>query len=84
MGQLRQESRFQPGNLVMVRVCSDHFVDDNSLGDLYSFPELKLGYKKQIPQSRREIVTKKKVKIHIAEETVHTPSPFRTPSSKNQ
>ena len=69
------------------RVCSDHFVDGEPTVT-YPFPELKLGYEKQIPQPRRKIfkhpALPKKAKKHIAAETVQTSSPFRTPPRENQ
>ena len=56
MGQLRRENKdkttWKPCN--SDRVCSDHFVDGEPTVT-HPFPELKLGYKKQIPQPRRKI-----------------------------
>ena len=88
MGQLRRENKdkttWKPCN--SDRVCSDHF-DDGEPTVTHPFPELKLGYKKQIPQPRRKIfkhpVPLKEAKKHIAAETVQT-SPFTTPPDKNQ
>ena len=50
-------------------MCSDHFVDGKPTVT-HSFPELKLGYEKQIPG--------------IAAETAQTTSPYRTPPHENQ
>ena len=68
-------------------MCSDHFVDGEATVT-HPFPELKLGYEKQIPQPKKKIfkhpVPPKKAKKHIAAETVQTSSPFRTPARENQ
>ena len=68
-------------------MCSDNFVDGEATV-IHPFPELKLGYEKQIPQPRRKIfkhsVPPKKAKKHIAAKTVQTSSPFRTPARENQ
>ena len=89
IGQLRRENKdkttWKPCD--SDRVCSDHFVDGEPTVT-YPFPELKLGYEKQIPQPRRKIfkhpALPKKAKKHIAAETVQTSSPFRTPPRENQ
>ena len=89
IGQLRRENKdkttWKPCD--SDRVCSDHFVDGEPTVTR-PFPELKLGYEKQIPQTRRKLfkhpVLPRKAKKHIAAETVQTSSPFRTPPRENQ
>ena len=89
IGQLRRESKdktiWKPCD--SNRVCSDHFVD-GEVTVTHPFPELKLGYEKQILQPRRKIfkypVPLKKAKKDIPAETVQISSPFRTPQLEHQ
>ena len=68
-------------------MCSNHFADGEPTVT-HLFAELKLCYEKQMLKLRKEItkhhILPQRAKKYIAEETVQTSPPFRTPPHENQ